>query len=66
MENVNLLISEEAQQDTTGPAPCLLSAAAGTPSIQGRGFGHTELAEAAIAGRRPLGSCWFARTKLRL
>ena len=31
----------------------------------GRGFGHTELAEAAIAvSRRPLGSCWFRPDKV--
>ena len=32
----------------------------------GRGFGHTELAEAAIAvSRRPLGSCWFRPDKVK-
>ena len=118
MENVDLLISEEAQQDLdlkSAFAPAvprraffrlllgdprqspggvadgqrahrtlLLKAPIGlrAPNIwymphefpgvyqallhHGRGFGHTELEEAAIAvSRRPLGSCWFRPDKVK-
>ena len=105
MENVDLLISEEAQQDMdlkSAFAPAvprraffrlllgdprqspggvadgqrahrtlLLKAPIGlrAPNIwyhHGRGLGHTDLEEAAVAvSRRPLGSCWFRPDKVK-